>query len=372
MMTTRFTVLAAAVLLGGTALYAQRPGQQNHPPQVNPDGTVTFAIEAANAKEVRFFGDFAGGGKMPLMQKSGENLWSYITMPEADGTYHYSFLVDGTPVHDPSNLLRARDNRSYLPFLSVVEIRTNATLPFLHDPNPNIPHGQIHVEQLKSPVNGGKLLPILIYTPPGYEGSQKAYPVIYLMHGSDGLAWQWSSDGRMEHLADNLIAAGKMPESILVSPDMNVAGTFYPNTERYMFEDVMPFVAARYRTIDNPSARAIIGISRGGNQAFHVAYKRPELFSALGVFSINLGVLTSQKYDSLADAASVAKVNQQIRLFVYSGGMDDALVSFASVQAAHDRLNQLGVTHTFAPVSGDHAWSNWRKLFADFAAQLQF
>lgn len=363
----KIAVLATLTL----ALYAQRPGQQNHPPVVNSDGSVTFAFEQPNVKEVRFFGDFAGAGKMPLMQKSGDALWTYTTVPEADGTYHYSFLVDGTPIPDPSNPLQARDTRSYLPWMSIVEIRTNPSQPFLHDPNQNIPHGAIHVEQLKSTVNA-RLLPLLVYTPPSYnDGSQRRFPVIYLFHGSDGLAYQWSSDGRVEHLADNLIATGKMPEAILISPDMNVTGPLFPNTERYMLEEVMPFVASHYRTIEDASARTIIGVSRGGNQAFHMAFKHPDMFSTLGVFSINLAVLNTQKYDSLADAASVAKVNQQIRLFLYSGGMDDVLVPYPSVLAANDKLNQLGVNHIFAPVPGDHAWSNWRKLFSDLVGQLQ-
>ena len=143
-----------------------------------------------------------------------------------------------------------------------------------YDPNPDIPHGTVHVEQFKSAVVG-KLLPILIYTPAGYESSKKEYPVIYLIHGTGGVAQQWSSDGRMEHLADNLIAAGRMPEAILVSPDANMPGDPFSVFDRYMAEEVIPFVESRYRAISNSSARSVVGFSRGGNQAFHVAFKLP-------------------------------------------------------------------------------------------------
>jgi len=210
-------------------------------------------------------------------------------------------------------------------------------------------------------------VPILIYTPAGYETSQKLYPVIYLLHGSDGTAWQWSSDGRMEHLADNLMAAGRMPEAILVSPDANMPGNSFAAFERYMVEEIIPFVEGRYRTLISPLNRAIVGVSRGGNQAFHVAFKRPDLFSMLGVFSINLGVLNSQTYSSLSD---VSKVNQQIPTFIYAAGTDDNLIPFSSAQAANDKLTQLGIAHTFLPVRGDHAWHNWRKLFVDFVGRL--
>jgi enterochelin esterase family protein len=208
---------------------------------------------------------------------------------------------------------------------------------------------------------------LLVYTPAGYEASRKQYPVIYLLHGSDGVAGQWSSDGRMEHLADNLIAAGRMPEAILVSPDVNIPGSFFSGTERYMTEEVIPFIDDRYRTLAGSATRSIVGISRGGNQAFHVAFKRPDLFSALGAFSINLGVLNSQTYASLAD---VGKVNQQIRTFVYAGGMDDNLIPFVGVEAAHQKLLQLGVAHEFMPIPGDHAWQSWRNLFREFVGRL--
>ena len=296
------------------------------------------------------------------MQKVG-NLWTYTTPPLEPGTYYYSFIVDGSVALDPSNLM-GRDGRGFLPWFNAIEIRSGE--PLAYDPNPDIPHGKVHVEQFKSAVVG-KLLPILIYTPAGYESSQKQYPVIYLIHGTGGGAQQWSSDGRMEHLADNLIAAGRMPEAILVSPDANMPGNSFPAFEPYMVDEVIPFVESRYRVISNSSARSIVGFSRGGNQAFHVAFKRPDLFSSLGVFSINLGVLSSQTYASFSD---IPKLNQQIRTFVFTAGMDDTTIPFSTVQRAHDRLNEMGVTHTFIPVPGEHAFYNWRKMFVDFVGRL--
>ncbi len=367
-MNYRLSVYTAAFLMGSAiATYAQDtppqpPQPQNHPPVVNPDLSVTFAIELPNAKEVRLFGDINVGQKIPLLQRGG-NLWTYTTPPVEPGTYYYSFVVDGILTPDPSNMM-ARDGRSYLPWVNTIEIRSGK--PLIYDPNPDIPHGTVHVDQFKSAVVG-KLLPILIYTPAGYESSPKQYPVIYLIHGTGGVAQQWSSDGRMEHLADNLIASGRMPEAILVSPDANMPGNSFPAFEPYMVDEVIPFVESHYRALSSSSARTIIGISRGGNQAFHVAFKRPDLFSNLGVFSINLGVLTSQTYASFSD---VSKLNQQIRMFVYAAGMDDSLIPFSTVQRANDRLNEIGVAHTFLPVPGDHAWYTWRKLFEDFVGRL--
>src|SRR5262249_45000810 len=207
-MNNRLFVCTAAFLLGSAiSTYAQDqlPQPQNHPPVVNPDRSVTFAIELPNAKEVRMFGDIILGPRLPFFQRGANNLWTYTTEPVEPGTYYYSFLVDGVVTPDPSNGM-ARDGRSSLPWFNVIDIRWWE--PLAYGPSPAMPHGKVHVEQLKSAVEG-KLVPILIYTPAGYENSQKQYPVMYLIHGSGGLAYQWSSDGRMEHLADNLIASGR-------------------------------------------------------------------------------------------------------------------------------------------------------------------
>ncbi len=55
-----------------------------------------------------------------------------------------------------------------------------------------------------------------IYTPPGYEKSNKKYPVLYLFHGGGGDEEGWISRGRTNYILDNLIAAGKAQPMIVV------------------------------------------------------------------------------------------------------------------------------------------------------------
>src|ERR1044071_2821036 len=140
-----FTFFAGAVLL-----HAQgAPGSQNHPPVVNKDLTVTFTIDQPDAKDVRFFGDIGvGAGVTPAFAKNPDTgLWSYTTPVLDPGTYHYSFLVDGVLVPDPSNT-HQRDWRNFIPWVSVLDVR--GADPFLYDPNPNVPHGKVHVETFVS------------------------------------------------------------------------------------------------------------------------------------------------------------------------------------------------------------------------------
>ena len=357
--------LVALFFAGASVLMAQgAPGSQNHPPVVNADLSVTFTLEEPNAVDVRFFGDLGNGaGQAPLMTKGDNNLWTYTTPPLDPGTYHYSFIVDGALTPDPSNT-RQRDWRNFIPWVSVINVR--GTDPFLYDPSPDVAHGKVHVETFVSKVMKG-CVPLYVYTPPGYESSDKQYPVLYLLHGTGGTASQWSSDGRMEHLADNLIAAGRMPEMILVSPDANVPGNSLPNFEQYMVQELLPYIEQNYRTQATQQSRGIIGQSRGGNQAFHVALKHPELFSSLGIFHNALPALSSQTYASLQD---VANLNQQIPRIVLNGTQEDVLVPFQGLEAAHNRLTQLGVAHVYQVLSGDHSWFNFRREFVDFVSRF--
>ena len=49
----------------------------------------------------------------------------------------------------------------------------------------------------------------MVYTPAEYETSKKKYPVLYLQHGMAEDETGWSTQGRMNHIMDNLIASGE-------------------------------------------------------------------------------------------------------------------------------------------------------------------
>ena len=57
-----------------------------------------------------------------------------------------------------------------------------------------------------------------IYTPAGYD-KDKAYPVLYLLHGAGGDENAWSELGRASQIMDNLIATGKAKPIIMLMPN---------------------------------------------------------------------------------------------------------------------------------------------------------
>jgi enterochelin esterase-like enzyme len=134
------------------------------------------------------------------------------------------------------------------------------------------------------------LLPIplmyLIYLPPCYdEDHEKAYPVLYLIHGSTYTDDQWVRLG-VPAAADRLIAKGEMAPFIVVMPqDMVWKEPTEDNFGLAVAQVLVPWIDENYRTIPDRAHRAVGGLSRGGAWAVHLGLANWELFGAIGVHS---------------------------------------------------------------------------------------
>ena len=131
-----------------------------------------------------------------------------------------------------------------------------------------------------------------IYLPPGYESSERAYPVFYLLHGLGGDHTGWVRYGRADMTADSLIAAAAIPPVILVMPDGGRSFwldsdpvTGFGAVETALLQDLIPHVDEKYRTISTRRARMIAGLSMGGYGALRLAFRHPELFGAVAALS---------------------------------------------------------------------------------------
>jgi predicted esterase len=127
---------------------------------------------------------------------------------------------------------------------------------------------------------------IHIYLPPGYDASDKRYPVVYALHGI--FTNQKDDILGMGEQINSLIAEGEAREMILVFPDGDnlFGGSNYMSSptigdyESYISQELVAHVDSNYRTIPNRDARGITGCSMGGNGALHLAFKFPEIFSS--------------------------------------------------------------------------------------------
>ena len=53
----------------------------------------------------------------------------------------------------------------------------------------------------------------------------------------------------------------------------------------FVLGELLPFLESSYRLHGGPAGRVIAGFSLGGLSAFDIAYARPDVFGAVGVFS---------------------------------------------------------------------------------------
>jgi len=352
------------------ALLAAQPAAQPtwRSPEVHSDGRVTFRLQAPKAESVTLRGEWMAGNQSLTLTKDGEGLWSVTTAAVAPDLYWYHFMVDGVKTIDPRNHLLKTGARSND---SAVDIPGEAAA--FHALR-SVPHGTVHVELYPSAATNG-LRRLHVYTPPGYDAGRGRYPVLYLLHGSGDTDREWSSYGRANLIADNLIAEGKLKPLIIVMTDGHPADANDPavrarNTElftRDLIESVIPFAEKKYRIEARRERRALAGLSMGGGQTLAAGLKNLDKFSALGVFSMGIRDDAFEKeHAAVLDAP--ATTNARLRLFWIGCGKDDFL--WENAVRLHETMEKKGIKHVWRATEGAHTWPVWRKYLHEVLPQL--
>ena len=356
-MKTRFFLPALASLALCISASAQM-GPQTPSTVVNPDNTVTFSISAPQAKNVKISAQFAP--KQDMVK--GENgVWSITLGPVAPDIYPYCFEVDGIGVMDP----QCPDwfpNEGFKN--SMIDIRGEE--PMDHDLQ-SVPHGKVDYVNYHSETLGlfGNAI---IYTPPTYDKqTDRRYPVFYLISGTTDTEEVYFKVGKMNLILDNLIAQGKAKEMIIVLPygnpaKYNPAETFdFTKGDQFskdLLNDLMPYVEANYRTLNDRDSRAIGGFSRGGNQGLSFGLNNLDKFSYLCSYSS----FTSMNMPSVYDKAK--KTNKQINLFWLGCGTDDFL--YGNAKEYMEFLDSKGIENIqyFTSDKMGHTWMNARHFLS--------
>jgi enterochelin esterase family protein len=196
--------------------------------------------------------------------------------------------------------------------------------------------------------------------------------VLYLLHGSGGVASDWTQAGFANYIEDNLVAEKKAVPMIVVmtwghalpigSPTADNANVFEP----YLLKEVIPMVESKYRVAPGRVNRAIAGLSMGGGQASQIGYGHTDLFAYVGLFSHDMGA-DAARYKVLNDPKSAAEIKV---LFFGVGKEDPRDKGMANLTAS---LTKLGIKHVFyeddAGATG-HVWPVWRKCLTQFAPLL--
>ena len=144
---------------------------------------------------------------------------------------------------------------------------------------------------------------VLVWLPPGYDAdSARRYPVLYFHDGNNVLdaatsfkGVEWGAD----ETAERLIRAGALRPFILVAvyntpdrmaeytpvSDERHGGGQAAGYERFLVEELKPFVDRSYRTLPGPGSTGLVGSSLGAIVSLDLALQRPDLFGLVGCIS---------------------------------------------------------------------------------------
>ncbi|MBR3626476.1 MAG: esterase [Bacteroidaceae bacterium] len=348
-------------------------GAQIVSPEVKGD-SVTFRLNANYATVVNLYGNWMANYSDVVPLKKGANgIWEVtIAAPEPE-IYTYNFIVDGVNVNDPVNYMVQRDGTRYLNMLFVPGERSANYNETAH-------RGTVSYRWYDSNILGINRR-LTVYTPYGYETSNKKYPVLYLLHGAGGDEEAWSSMGRAAQILDNLIEQGKAVPMIVVMPNgnpgqqaANIMGLPTSNVDfrapenqnayvRSLVEEIVPFIEKNFRAIPKKASRAIAGLSMGGGHTFAATTMYPDKFDY--ICPLSAGARESDQLD--AQLQGIKKAGYKL----YWIGCGKADFAYAGNQTLDKALTRNGMTHTFFESTGGHEWKNWR-LYLNTFAQLLF
>lgn len=204
-----------------------------------------------------------------------------------------------------------------------------------------------------------------VYLPPGYQSSERSYPVLYLLHGGGVDNRGWVQQGEIGQITDLAISTGAATQMVIVMPDAYTQRRgYYENKENWRYEDfffqeLMPYVENKYRIRKEKHFRAISGFSIGGKAAFTYALHHPELFAASCPIS---AAVAAGKNDPGNDIISLIQntadsILTSVRWYIDCGDDDFLYEDNVKVRSA---LMKKKIGNEFRVRNGGHDWAYWR------------
>ncbi|HXW61350.1 MAG TPA: alpha/beta hydrolase-fold protein [Candidatus Acidoferrales bacterium] len=180
----------------------------------------------------------------------------------------------------------------------------------------------------------------------GSVSRKKKYPTLYMLDGQNAFdectAFPGEHELRIDETVTELISDHKIPPLIVVGIDSSAKRNYEYSPYRdpisdprapepigkqlpsFLIDEVVPFVASRYRVTDEPAHTGIGGTSLGGSAALYVALNRPDVFRLALVESPNLLLGNGQL---LRDTAFIVRAPDRIAI-----GIGSTEVNFPNIE----------------------------------------
>lgn len=243
---------------------------------------------------------------------------------------------------------------------------------------------------LKRPVKVDVLLPPSYFHFPNHK-----FPALYLNDGQDIPALNLLATlgklfdaNKTEHFVTIAIHAGdRMQEyGTAGQPDYQGRGSKAQAYAKFLRSELIPAIQHRYRIKSEAASTAIAGFSLGGLSALDLAWKNPDLFGHVGVFSGSLWWRATPFQPSAPDADRIAHTTiekgprrEKMRFWLQAGtndevsdrnnnGIIDAIDDTMDLIKSLEMLgyqNGKDIKYLEVP-GGEHNPHTWGKAMPDF------
>ena len=217
---------------------------------------------------------------------------------------------------------------------------------------------------------------IWVYLPEDYKESEKRYPVIY-MHDAQNLfdaetsfVGEWNVDEVLDSIHDqkSIIVGIEHGGNERINELTPFANEQYGGGKAdaylsFLRNTLKPHIDITYRTLPDKEHTGIMGSSLGGLVSFYAAFKYPETFSKIGVFSPSFWF--SEKIYDLVENSELPKDQS----FYFLGGTKESADLVSEIKKMHELLLKNGISSENIKMKfiegGEHNEELWRSNFEE-------
>ncbi|MHB8797289.1 MAG: alpha/beta hydrolase-fold protein [Thermoanaerobaculia bacterium] len=342
------------------AACAARLGTPLLSPGSAPGRVRALFLFRSAAPRVFLAGDTNGWNKTstPLEKLQGTDLHAVELELQDGARLDYKLVVGGTEwALDPWNPRTMAGG--YGPNS---ELRTPAYVPPAEvEPRAGTPRGRYEDLRVASRALGGERRAIA-WVPPGAAASSAPMPVLFLLDGTD-----YREFAKVHTVAENLLADGRTPPLLLVlvpPVDRRLEYERHEAFERFLVDELVPAVEARYRVRRDRDGRGVLGVSLGGFAALSAVARNAGTFGRCGAQS-TASAVPANLDALLADLARLPAGTARFHLDV---GTFEADLHGANLLAVSRRVRSAlarGQRVQYRELPEGHSWGSWRARLAE-------
>lgn len=233
---------------------------------------------------------------------------------------------------------------------------------------------------------------ICVFVPPSIHSDQ-IFPVVILLHGVYGSAWNWAYNAGVHLKANEMMNRGELPPMVIAMPSDGLWGdgsAYLPHNgyhfEKWIAMDVPDALEEKIPGVIKESPLFIAGLSMGGFGALRIGAKYGFKFKGIAGHSsiTNLEQMKLFVEEDLSQLRQADQVDndvfsafQQYRRHLppvrFDCGSSDQLIEYN--RTLHRQLEEEGIEHIYQEHPGRHEWSYWAEHIGEtlrfFAKQIK-